>query len=200
MGKLMKINLNWLQLNSGFRVPLLETDEPLIFLDNNWLLHSRTFLIQINAKMRVEDISVPKLERENDRTLMYVFCKLKYQKNLVQKMNYWRLFYQVNTVSDLCMADGQTVKHCYRTQPFQQDWHSSRKSELNWPRQQEPGQAGLCQWTKSLREGLGMKTGVIAKAYWLGKWTTNSENSESESDHYYDPLSPNCMLEQMLGI
>jgi hypothetical protein len=27
MGKLMKINLNWLQLNSGFGVPLLESDE-----------------------------------------------------------------------------------------------------------------------------------------------------------------------------
>jgi hypothetical protein len=199
MGKLMKINLNWLQLNCGFGVPLLESNEPLIFLDNSWLLHSQTFLIQINAKMRVEDIWVPQLERENDRTLMDIFSKLNYQKNLVQKLNYWRLIYQVNTVADICMADGRTVKPCYQTQPFQQDWNSSQKSKLNGPRQKEPGNAGFRQWTKSVRERLGMTNGVIGEEYWLGKWTIESENSESEWDHYYDPPSDHLHIRTEAG-
>jgi hypothetical protein len=117
---------------------------------------------------------------------MDIFSKLNYQNNFAQKENFWRLFYQLNTVADIFMADGRTVKPCYRTQPFQKDWHSSRQSKLNWPRQREPGDAGLRQWTKSLREGLGMNNGVFAKEYWLGKWTIDSENSESKCDQYYD--------------
>jgi hypothetical protein len=60
---------------------------------------------------------------------------------------------------------------------------------LNWPQQQEPVDAGFRQWTKSLREGLGMQYGVIAKEFWLGKWTVDNNNSESEWDHYFDPKS-----------
>jgi hypothetical protein len=189
MGKLMQINLNWLQLTSGFGMPLMESNDPLPFLDNNWLLHSRVFLIQINARLRIDNVWVPKLERQNDRTLMDIFSKLNYQKNLIRKLNYWRMFYQVSTVADICMADGRTIQPCYRTQPFQKAWHSSRKSRLNWPQQQEPGDAGFRQWTKSLREGLGMQNGVIAKEFWLGKWTVDNNNSESEWDHYFDPHS-----------
>jgi hypothetical protein len=58
MGKLMKINLNWLQLNSGFGVPLMESNDPLTFLDSNWLLHSSTLLVKINAKLRIDNIWV----------------------------------------------------------------------------------------------------------------------------------------------
>jgi hypothetical protein len=199
MGKLMKINLNWLQLNSGFGEPLMESNCSLTFLDNNWLLHSRTFLVQINAKLRIDNIWVPQLERENDRTLMDIFSNLNYQKNLVRKLNYWRMFYQVNTVADICMADGKTVRQCYRTQPFQQEWYSPRKSKLNWPRQQEPGDAGFRQWTKSLREGLGMRNGVIAKEFCMGKWTVDSENSESEWDHYYDSTSEQLFIKTAKG-
>jgi hypothetical protein len=126
---------------------------------------------------------VPQLERENDCTLMNIFSKFIYQKNLVRKLNYWRMSDPVNTVAHICMAYGRTVKPCYRSQPFQQDWHISQKSKLNWPRQQGPGDAGFRQWTKSLREGLGMKNRVIAKEYWLGKWTVDSKNSDSEWDH-----------------
>jgi hypothetical protein len=186
MGKLMKINLNWLQLTSGFGVPLMESNYPLTCLDRNWLLHSRTFLVQINAKARLDNIRVPNLEGENDRTLMDIYSKLNYQKHLVRKLIYWRMCYQVNTVADICMADETTVQPCYRTQPFQQAWHSSRKRILNWPQQQEPGDAGFIQWTKSLREGLGRQNGVIEKELWLGKWMIENNFSELEWDHYFD--------------
>jgi hypothetical protein len=199
MGKLMKVNLNWLQLNSGFGGPLMESKDPLMFLDSNWLLHSRSFLVQINAKLKVDDVWLPKLERQNDRTLMDIFSKLKYQTHLIRKLNYWRIFYQVNTVADLCMADGRTVQPCYRTQPHQQAWFSPRKSRLNWPCQEEPGDAGFRQWTQSLREGLGMKNGVIRKEFWLGKWTVKNDNSESEWDHYFDPNSEILYLKTAEG-
>jgi hypothetical protein len=194
MGRLMKINLNWIQLNSGFGVPLMESNDPLTFMDNNWLLHSRNFLVKINAKMKVQDTWVPQLERENDRTLMDIFRKLNFQPNLVRKLNYWRLYYQVNTVADICMADGRTVRTCYRTQPFRKEWHRSRKSKLNWPIQEEPGDAGFKQWTKSLREGLGMQNGVISKEFWLGKWIVDNNISESEWDHYYDPTTEHLFV------
>jgi hypothetical protein len=135
MGNLMRYNLNWLQLHSGRSTPLLESNDEVKYLDKNWLLHARTFMIDIDTQLKIQHAWTPSIEREGDACLMDRFATVKIIQSLARKMNYWRLYLQVNTISDICNAEGTHVKECYRKFHVGEHWKDIRRSKLNWPKQ-----------------------------------------------------------------
>jgi hypothetical protein len=48
--------MNYLQLTAGITEPILESRQPLPYIDNNWILHLRTFLNEINANLEINNI------------------------------------------------------------------------------------------------------------------------------------------------
>jgi hypothetical protein len=75
---------------------------------------------------------------------MDIFKELGFQPARLRKLNYWRLYFKVNTVSYLCNAAGTEVKICYRQQPkHDAPLQESRTSKINWPRQGRPGAEGF---------------------------------------------------------
>ena len=48
--------LNWEQQFSGLDKTMFELRDIIEFVDNNWLLHLRKYMIQINAKIELQQI------------------------------------------------------------------------------------------------------------------------------------------------
>ena len=56
LGKLFRININWLQLNIGISTPYFEYPHEITYL-NNWFTHIHQFLRSINATLKIKDTS-----------------------------------------------------------------------------------------------------------------------------------------------
>jgi hypothetical protein len=56
LGTTFIINLNYIQLLSGLSTPILLSKDELQYIPSNWLLHIRTFLLEINAKIDIQGI------------------------------------------------------------------------------------------------------------------------------------------------
>jgi hypothetical protein len=56
LGKLYRININYLQLHSGVETPVLESSKELSSLEQNWLTQFREFLITVNGKLKIRDL------------------------------------------------------------------------------------------------------------------------------------------------
>jgi hypothetical protein len=74
LGKLFRINLNWLQLNIGISTPFFEYPHEITYLDN-WFTHIHHFLRSINATLTIKDTYVPVSEREHDGCIMDTILK-----------------------------------------------------------------------------------------------------------------------------
>jgi hypothetical protein len=87
----------------------MESDRHISYIDPIWLLHAREFIGQIDDKLRIRNIWELQMERIGGQALMDAFSRLKHEPAQMAKMNYWHLFFQVNTVSDLCNAEGTHI-------------------------------------------------------------------------------------------
>jgi hypothetical protein len=70
LGRAFRINLNYLQLTAGITEPMLESQTPLLYINNNWILHLLQFLSEINAKLEINDIWLLKLQSSQDIPLI----------------------------------------------------------------------------------------------------------------------------------
>jgi hypothetical protein len=185
LGKIMQINLNWLQLHSGNKTSILEHWDTLSYLPTNWFLHLRDFLIKIKGTISIKNLWQPQTPRANDAYLMDVFRKLPYKTSELRLINNWRLFFKVNTISDLCNAQGTQVDVQYRqyTEILEHNKHQ-RATRLNWPRQSRPGKLGYKYWRDALTKGLFMApNGKLRKP--LGHWQIYAEQQDSTWHHYF---------------
>ena len=97
LGKSFKINLNFIQLIAGIETPIFETMEDLSYVPDNWILHLRKYIIEINGSIIINDTWTPTKLRTNDLNLMAEFKSLKlFTTKELALINYWRLFYKVN--------------------------------------------------------------------------------------------------------
>lgn len=70
LGRLFMINLNWLQLTIGVGTSLFKNTDPICYVENNWFFGIRQFLQQINGKLVIPALFLPRLKRPHDQFLM----------------------------------------------------------------------------------------------------------------------------------
>lgn len=103
LGKALRIKIDMIQLISRTEFPFLSCNSKLNYLDDNSILHLHTFIFEINATIEIDNIWIPQKQRENDCFLMDEFRKcMDLTDRQMTLINYWRIYFQVITLSDLC--------------------------------------------------------------------------------------------------
>ena len=160
VGKLLLLQLQWLQLQAGTEAPILDTDKEIPYLQSCWLqsLHSRLVNTAINIKVVKQWI--PKPRREDDFVIMdYV------RNNLPEThwaaINQCRLYLEAITLSDLVTFDGTTIPDSI----FQVRRY--RKSRLRFPHQKRPPKQSRAKWQYLVRY-ISDESGLLYTP--LGRW------------------------------
>lgn len=186
LGKLIRINLNWVQVNLGISTPIFEYKHAITYL-NNWFIHIHDFLRSIDATIVIKNTYVPIPEREFDSCVMdsILHCSVPISKNQLRHLHNWRLFYQGHKVSDMTNQAVDSILPKYLTFPTD-TITIARKSKLKWPRQVAPTcQTSFKLWVKCIRscflQGRSLK---LVRP--LGKWTVSPMESESIWPYYID--------------
>jgi hypothetical protein len=167
LGKSIRININLLQLCARIEQPLFLCHDDLKYLNNNWLLHLRDYLLQINGTLHVKNLWQPIKQRENDVILMSAFKNLDFTK--LKLINNWRIFFQVATLAELCNTEGTLIKKCFRVQPLGKRIDKVNPSCIIWPCQSEPGKRGFNLWKKAISLCFNVTNNVRINQN-FGKW------------------------------
>jgi hypothetical protein len=105
LGTLFRINLDWIQLIAGIGEPFLASDCPIPYM-KNWFTGLRDFLLLVDGKIIIQDSYVPVIEREHDQLIMTAFSTItpRLSANQLRYLNNWRVFFQVQMLSDITNA------------------------------------------------------------------------------------------------
>jgi hypothetical protein len=104
IGELLWFNLEYIHIHCGTTRPYLSPKKHIQYIQENYLSGLHNFVMNNELEIHVTDLWTPKVKREGDKVLMDII----YDKDIhrLPSSNNWRLFYQVNTVSDLATANG----------------------------------------------------------------------------------------------
>jgi hypothetical protein len=187
LGQALIININTIQLISGSLLPILEHNCNLNYLDDNWIMHLRTFIFEINASIQIDNVWKPQLQRENDVCLMDEFrTKTNLNQRQLTLLNYWRIYFQVIMLSDICEpGDEQIVQTVFSKQSYDRDL-KMQQSRLHWPHQQKPGQKGFKLWISCLKQCFEYNARNRKINRHLGKWLP-SHHSNNKWNYYFEP-------------
>jgi hypothetical protein len=192
LGRSFIININNLQLCSGIEHPIFSCRDDISYLNNNWLLHLRDYLIEINGTLDIKNIWKPIKQRENDIILMNEFKSLGFSKSELKLINYWRIFFQVSTLAELCTPDGSSIQQCYLQQPLGKAIDKANPSSIIWPAQGEPGKRGFNLWCKCLSLCFNMrKKGQLT--YNFGRWAPSETILQVNTWQYYIHPFSGCL-------
>jgi hypothetical protein len=169
LGKMFIINLNWLQLLCGTSTPILEDDNTFEYIDNNWFLQLQTFLHEIKGKIKIINSWTPKKKRINDYLLMDRVCKLNISTASVKKFNNWRLYFQVQTGSDIIDYLGKNIQKQFITRKDAK--YYKRTAKRNWPKQEMPHIRYFSTWLNILT--IICKQDFDNKTNKMGTWVVN---------------------------
>jgi hypothetical protein len=114
------------------------------------------------------------------------FAKMGLLLSELRLINNWRLYFQVNEVSDLANAAGTEIKEMYRHWATQEKKAKyNQPSKLNWPGQTQPGQTGHRTWAFCLLtcilKGSGARCGLQQP---LGNWLVTPPELQSKWNEY----------------
>ena len=106
-GNLLRLNLQFLQLESGVGNPLLERPELQIpYLTPTWLLSMRQFLFCHNMTITVSDAYSIPLHSNSDQYIMQQCHPLaRYTVSQQRDINLVRIYLQINTLADMTDSD-----------------------------------------------------------------------------------------------
>jgi hypothetical protein len=77
LGKIITINLEWVQIIAGIQNQIFEDTEPLQHLKGHWFKSIRQFLHITNATINIKGSWTPQMERQHDQCIMEVTRKCK---------------------------------------------------------------------------------------------------------------------------
>ena len=145
IGKLERIQLEWIQLHAGLGTPLLETGEVLEYIPSGWIVNLHRLLVEAGLTVKIDKVWKAKIQRTNDRIIMeYV------QENLPEWMwgsiNKCRLYLQAVVLSDLADISGQKISTA-----IYQVVGCYRKRRLAFLTQTEPTDNDINTWQYFIR-------------------------------------------------
>ena len=163
-GKLILIYLKWAQVITGYQTPLLEnpTRTTPQLEREQWLTSLCEYLKLADLNIWIREIQGPSFRRQNDYILMdhvNAFSPLN-----IQRINRCRLYLKVETLADVCNAQGTQLKL-----PLLLCHPSGRQiTSALWPRQERPGAQARKIWRKFLRQFCHPRTSILLQS--LGPW------------------------------
>jgi hypothetical protein len=113
LGTSFIININYIQLLAGTKQPIFQSKDDLSYVQMNWLLHIRNFLMEINATLEISNLWRPQKQCQNDQFLMKAFRDKKATKAELIVLNNWRLYYKVTLLSEIVFATGKGIQPIY---------------------------------------------------------------------------------------
>jgi Reverse transcriptase (RNA-dependent DNA polymerase) len=179
LGKQMQNNLEWYQLVSGTGTPVLSRRTTIDYIDDNWFKGLHSFLLRTNASLHFHSLWRPIPARIGDQVLMDVADQMNLIPAYKKYINNWRLFFQVNLLSDLCNQEGTHILPLYYNIKQTERHHPDRSSLLNWPVQPMKGNGGR-YWREFLSNfipGHKSANGKLKTA--LGPWIVPSCKQDS---------------------
>jgi hypothetical protein len=185
LGKLFRINLELIQLLSGTSIPYLQSSSPINYIQKNWFSGLHLFLIKHELQIDIKSLWIPYPQRQNDKVIMDLIHPE--ENSRIQVINNWRVYFQVNLLSDIVTADGTKICKEYLTHPTQDSipCHPERKTNLQWPRQGKPSQRSFPYWKfHILNLANSDQQGKLRKH--LGHWNPVISNDNSWQ-YYYHP-------------
>lgn len=193
LGKSFRINLNYIQLLSGIDTPIFESNADIRYIENNWILHLREYLNNINGNVIITNAWVPNKLRDNDANLMSTFIKLRLSNNELKLINNWRIYFKVNFLSERCNPEGNKIDNYYINRSIGKDDQPENVSTLRWPLQMKPGPKGFLLWKKCLKDCFNMQTNGTIN-YNLGNWKNSDITILSRKLPYYYHLSTSMLF------
>jgi hypothetical protein len=109
LGSSLCMNINWLQLHSGRSKPILECKDSINYVQDNWFMEIKKFLNTCNATIKINSLWVTTLSQHNDQFIMDASGLDTSNKNTCVIINNWRLYFQVNTISDITNHSGRQI-------------------------------------------------------------------------------------------
>jgi ribonuclease HI len=168
LGKSFRININYLQLLSGLEQPIFSTRDNIGYITNNWLIHLRNFLLEINGALHIKDLWQPTKLRQHDIVLMSEFVSLGFNTAELRLINNWRLYFRVTTLAELCNPEGTRIRECFLKEPTSEYVNEINPSALQWPNQGKPSKRGFKLWLKCLSSCFNVYRGRINHKF--GAW------------------------------
>ncbi len=140
IGKLVRIQLEWIQLHAGLGTPLLETGKVLDYIPAGWIANLHRLLVYADLTVKIDNVWCVKPRRTNDRIIMeYV------QDHLPEwtwgSINKCRIYLQAVVISDLVDIPGKTI-----SPGVYQVAGRFRHSRLAFPSQATPTDKDIDSW------------------------------------------------------
>ena len=184
----MMININYIQLISGRSEHFMESNDNIDYVDSNWILHLRKFMLEINAKIEIRNLWTINKLREHDVVLMNAFDNLKINTNELRMINRWRLFFNVNTLSEICTPDGSKIHDKYLNIKQILSNDKENVTKWAWPEQGQPGKRGFALWKKCLQQSFQIQNnGRINHQF--GNWLFHQCHDANKWKTYYHPAT-----------
>jgi hypothetical protein len=194
VGRLMKINLNLIQLLHGQSIPYLASNTEIKYIQPTWFSGLHQFIVQHHMTIKIQDLWLPSKARLHDKIIMDSIHDQPMDR--IQVINNWRLFFQVVSLSDMSDPDGQYILPMYLTFPRQTTVpvNIHRTSTIIWPTQGRPSERSFCYWkafickmaNSNLRGKLSKNLGawLNTPALKLNQWNnyTNGESLYTTTD------------------
>ena len=165
VGRLMNVQLSWLQLFSGISTPLFEANMVVPYLPKGWLTNLHGHLVYNNIQVVLAAGWVPSKQRSNDRVLMDIVVH-SFPEWMWGGINRCRLYLEATTVADITTLDGTFVPQDIRLVK-----RKLRKNKLAFPAQSKPGKKDIHYWTHFM-DTIAINGHLHAP---LGKWTRSSD-------------------------
>jgi hypothetical protein len=192
LGKSFRININYLQVLSGLEQHIFSTRDNIGYITNNWLLHLRNYIIEINGTLQIKDLWKPTKLRTNDVVLMSEFVSLGFSQQELRLINNWRIFFRVNTLAEICNPEGTRIQDCFLKVPTKSFTNQVNPSNLQWPNQGLPGKRGFSLWLKSLRMSFNMLNGRINHKF--GEWKESAIITKNNSWNHFFQISTGSLF------
>ncbi len=144
VGRMIEIQLSWLQLIAGITIPILQMDVFLKYLPLCWMTNLHYHLVEHGLQIEVSAAWHPKPQRKNDRVLMDIVLK-QVPAWAWAGINRCRLYLNVTTVADLTTLDGKYIPQSIRSVKTK-----LRDNKLLFPLQSRPSKQDRVQWKFAL--------------------------------------------------
>ena len=108
---MVKVFLIIFQHVLGYQLPLLQyPTRQAPHLEGYFYKYLGQFLSNNESSMEIDCVKPLQQEREDDRFIMDIACDdITLDKEMIDKINYCRLFLEVQRLSDICTADGNFI-------------------------------------------------------------------------------------------
>ena len=182
-GKLLRIALDWFQMQAGVSYVILEKVSPVLpHLESKWIASLRQFLADHDMYFQLRGVTLPQPQRKYDVLLMDVILDSKrFTPREIRCLKYCRLFLAAQTVSDISLINGKALDSSKLQGEFSSTSSCPRGFQIY---QQRPSEAEWSLWRRMCRMLLCHPDGTLFES--LAEWIVPSQDQRNQHMAYID--------------